>query len=222
MSSAGARGRITARNRGFVRVGGFYGRFRGRRTRDGELKFLDTLFASATVATTGLLSGSLNTIAQGDGESQRNGRKVVIKSIWVRGSIELNPDTTIAADQSADVIRVVLVQDKQCNGASWAVTDYLVSNDYQSFKNLENSGRFNTLWSIEMGFTSGAGVNGAWGAATRPFNKFIKCSIPIEFDSSAATGAITTQRSNSLQMLAITRDGVTAIALNCRIRYSDN
>ena len=76
-----------------VRTGGFLGI---------ELKFLDCAWNSVTINTStdgssGELqpsSGCTSAIsvpAQGDGESQRDGRKYTIKSMWLNGIVEMTP-----------------------------------------------------------------------------------------------------------------------------------
>lgn len=169
----------------------------------------------------GTVTTNLNVVPQGDTESMRNGRKIVIKSIWIKGYIELIPAGGLQV-AAADVYRMVLIQDKQANGATFAVTDYLVSASAIAHKNLANSSRFVTLWESHRALVAGSGVSGAFGDSIHAVNKYIKCSIPIEFDASATTGAITTQRSNSLALLLLSSDGLCATNFTVRIRYQDN
>ena len=74
----------TRKRRRFVpgrdRTGGFYGRYRGL---DSELKFLDTEI-STTLDATGEALVNLNVVPQGDTQSSRQGRKIVIKSIHIK------------------------------------------------------------------------------------------------------------------------------------------
>jgi len=65
------------------------------------------------------------------------------------------------------------------------------------------------------------GVAAATLEAGKTYNQYIKCNFPIEYDASAATGAITTQRSNSVAVLMISQGGFCTFQYNTRIRYSD-
>lgn len=78
-----------------------------------EYKTLDTTIASAALTTTATGSGNtvINLIAQGDSNITREGDIIVITSVHIR--LIFNADT--AGD--ANMIRVMLVQDKQSNGA---------------------------------------------------------------------------------------------------------
>lgn len=217
-----ARASVLGAARGYLRTGGFYGRFRGRRMYPGsELKFLDTALASTAVPAVGVVNTNLVVIPQGDTESNRNGRKVQVKSIWVKGTITLPPDQATSA--ASDRVRIMLVQDKQANGAVFTTTNVLVSGSYLAFRQLENQGRFNILYDQTFSLNAMAGVGTATTEYARGFNIYKKCNIPIEYDTSATTGAITTQRSNSLAILMISQaNNVSLVDYNARVRYSDN
>ncbi len=225
------RARITTAPRrafraGFDRTGGFYGRFAGGRA-GGELKFHDLDVDDAVVAVAGAIAeDSCNVIAQGNTESQRIGRKVVIRRVNWRYEVRLPAAANQADTPNGDSVRVILYLDKQTNGATAAITDILETADYQSFYNLANSNRFRILMdrtsSIvhHASMTDGAST-GSFGAVTQQhkFNKL--CSIPIEYDNSATTGVITSQRSNNLGVLTISATGVASFLSKMRLRYSD-
>jgi len=225
MSAAGARGRITASNRGFVRIGGFYGRFRGRRaTSVSEMKFKDTTRGYNVVPDTGVVDTNVVVIPQGDGESERVGRKCTIRSIYFKGSATLESAT--ATNLTDDFIRLMVIQDKQTNGAAFTVGNVLVTANFLAHKNLENEKRFRVLSDqmINLNTTVALDTGGgdAGGERNRTWIKYLRCNIPIEYDSSAATGAIATQRSNSIAVLAITQNSLTNLQYVCRVRYTDN
>lgn len=215
------RATVTAAQRGYVRTAGYYARFRGRRTgADGELKFFDTSRGAAAVAAAGVVDPNLVIIPQNDTESGRIGRKVTIRSIYIRGYSVLSSQAAVG--DASDVLRVMVVQDKQANGAVFAVTDVLASASWLGHKNLENSSRFRTLMDKEITINQNGGLAAATFENARSFNSYLKCFIPIEYDASSATGAITTQRSNSIAVLAISQNGKVSLGYNCRVRYSDN
>ncbi len=199
---------------GVTRQSGFYGRF----GKGGELKFFDTLLGATAFATAGVVfSPSLNLIPQGITESTRVGRKCTIKKINMMGFLLLNSGTAV----TSETYRVMLVVDKQANGAAATVLDVLQTADEKSFNNLANTSRFQVLknWYGSMNKTADIGTNINSRIQTFKFNK--KCEIPIEFD--ATSGAITTIKSNNIFLIGLSSVGTTlSLSHNTRVRFSDN
>lgn len=188
---------------------GYYGRISGS-----EMKFLDTTYSQGS-DDAGQILGSANLIAQGAGESQRVGRKVMLKKISIRGYVQ----SANTANQN-DYVRLICYLDKQCNGANAAVTDILETDAINSFNNLANKSRFKIL--RDMKFSSKD--YSTTGQVFMPFEENIKCNIPLEFDG--ATGAITEIRSNNIGFLLIGQQDTAAnpftVTYTTRVRYSDN
>lgn len=197
---------------------------KGRYQKTSELKFFDTAL-SFLVDTTGEVpaTGQLTLIPQGVTESTRIGRRCTIKSIQIRGTAVWNP---AAGNVGATISYIYLVWDKQCNGAAASVTDVLTSNLMSTaLANLENSDRFIILKRFVIPQQSEAGVNGAFSINQFPIDYYRKCNIPIDFDSSASTGALTTIKSNNLFLLAgseAVTDDLVSVNGTCRLRFSDN
>lgn len=214
----GIRGKIRFK-KGYDRTGGYYGRYKSGL----ELKFRDFNTDMPTMASAGTIRESFCTIAQGTGESNRIGRKCVIKSINWRFKIEL-PITTGTSAQPSDVVRIILYLDKQTNGAAATVTDILENALYQSFNNLANKSRFRTLMdrTYDMNYTAAAGDGAAndWAATKVSDTFFKKCNIPLEFDGT--TGLITELRSNNIGILAISDNSICILEGQFRIRFSDS
>ncbi len=210
---------ITPSQRGFVRTAGFYGRY----GRTGELKFFETDVDDAVVAAGFNVLGSLNLIPQGVTESTRVGRKCCIKRVQLKLSATL--PTTATAASTEDVLRIVLLLDKQANGANPANTDIVETSNYLAFNNLANSQRFKTLWSRNYSFncSSGSGRGStdtlSYGAHTRFIQVNKKCNIPVEFN--ATTGAITEIRSSNVILCYASKNGLVGIDGNARVRFSD-
>lgn len=186
----------------------------------GELKFHDIdvdLAAGDRSAGAILNAGSINLIAQGVTESQRIGRKCTIKNINWRGQLQLVASATIGTPQTC---RLMLILDKQCNGAAATVGGVLESTNYQSFNNLANKGRFQTLsdqaYTLNPKAAGGNGTANDVAAVLMDFAIYKKCDLSIEFDSTA--GAITEIRSNNLFILLITSDTGSLISLDSKIR----
>lgn len=219
------RKRVMARRKpmvvkGYTRTGGFYGRFTGRRAgsaRSAELKFLDT--ASSTLFTTaGAVNTNLNVIPLSTTESGRIGRKITIKSIHIRGDIIHNP---ISAVTASNLVRIIVIQDKQANGATFAVGDYLASANPLGHRQLSNTDRFRMLGDTTISLTSQAAESAGYGEVRKKYTFYKKCNIDVEYNGS--NGVIAEQRSNSVAILMIADTGaVTTFSYNARIRYSDN
>ncbi len=218
-------GRVRMRKpfrRGYNRTAGFYGRF----AQGGELKFHDVVIDQSAISATGDIAiDSAVKIAQGTTEKTRIGRKATIRSINWR--FEVNRPTGTDLGTGDEFVRVILYLDKQCNGATAAVTDILESANYQSFNNLANKSRFRTLmdrgYDINVESSSGNGTANDLSARLISDTFFKKCNIPIEWDNTA--GAITEIKSNNIAVLVISKDGANtncALESNMRIRFSDN
>lgn len=200
---------------GFFRREGYYGRF----LRGGELKFLDTVVTLGNVATAGTLSTTLCAVPQDDSASGRDGRQITIKKISYHGQL-----TTDGTALNQERIRIVVVQDKQTNGALGTVLNVLQTADANSFRNLENIHRFNVLKDFEVPMPPKTVNTAATTAMAQliPIKFSLNCNIIVDYDSSASTGVVSTQRSNGIFMFAISGGSATAdIAGICRIRYAD-
>lgn len=209
---------------GFTRTTGFYGRYQPS---GNELKFLDTAVTSpTTIPIAGsILADSINVIPQGNGPSARIGRKVTIRSInwhW-----EILKQTHTTGSSGTEYVRVVLYLDKQCNGTAAVPADIMATSNYLSFRNLANTGRFSILMDKSYMIKDQAAAGN--GTTDRAFETGVrgsfykKCKIPIEYDSTATTGALTTIRSNNLGVLLFSRTGaLTSFTSTIRLRYSDS
>lgn len=185
-----------------------------------ELKFLDTALSFLFDSTTEVpATGQLNLIPQGAGESTRVGRKCVLKSVQLRGTMAFSP---AAAASAAVAAYMWLVWDKQANSAAAAVTDVFTSNVANSLlRNMSNSERFVILKKWCWNFNSTAGVTTAYNAVRQDMEYYTKCNIPLEF--SGTDGSIGTIKSNNVFLVAggvgddlVSFDGV------CRVRFSDS
>lgn len=82
----------------------------------------------------------LNPTMQGVTAATRLGRKITMTSLLVKMSIALAPTST-----GGSPCRVLIVYDKQTNGAAPAITDVLLANDFHSPQNLNNTDRFTVI-----------------------------------------------------------------------------
>ena len=219
--------RLFAPQRGFLRVGGFYGRYSGR---NAELKFFDTLKAQTSVTETGtVLDDSVNHIAQGVTEENRVGRKCTIRGLHFKGTYNNTVSTVLSATNQS--VRIVIVVDKQTNGTAVTVADVLEDvtefNGYNSYRNLANSQRFKVLMDRRFNIRIPAVAQTAAGTFSTYLNEYKwefnkRLNLPIEF--SGTTGAIGEIRSNNIAIFAICRDATTRpeVGYTCRVRFSDS
>ena len=224
-----SRRRLFAPQRGFQRVGGFYGRYSGK---NAELKFFDTVSAPSFNDTGATFASSLCLVPQGVTENTRVGRKMVIKKI--HGRYTMNSIPAVLSGASDNQLRLILIWDKQANGDAPVGADILEGNfQWNSYYNLANSSRFVTLHDWMINFQGqGAVDNEESMGEDNPkylgkqiYKTFHKtCNIPIEYDGT--TGDLGTIKSNNIVCFAMTRfSGATGPDVNAsihwRIRFSD-
>lgn len=188
----------------------------------GELKFHDLDVDDTVVSTGGTIAeDSCLTIVQGDGESERIGRKVTVKKVNWRYTVKAIAQTNTAIGN--DTCRVILYVDKQTNGLTAAVLDILETADYQSYRNLSNKGRFVILMDrthdVNTVAASGQSASDETSAANYSFTFNKALNLPIEYDNTAGTGAITTMRSNNIGVLTISDAGRCLFDSKMRIRF---
>lgn len=206
--------------KGKDRTGGFYGRYQGMGR---EQKFFDTALAFAFDATAESAAsnslGQVDLIPQGTTESQRIGRKCVVRSIQVKGQLAYTP---AAAANGFDATEMYLILDKQTNGAQAAFTDVFdTANITTNFVDLANSARFRILKKWTHNFNATAGVTTAYNGVSKFINYYKKCNIPLEFSST--TGAITELKSNHIFLAygSFSQDDTVSFAGACRLRFDD-
>lgn len=210
---------------GRFRRAGFYQRFGQQAVAAGltpEKKFFDTTLSFLIDATGEVpASGQLALIAQGDTESTRDGRDVVIKSIQIRGHMNLAP---AAAATCAGNTHMYLVLDTQCNGAAATAAGdggvFTADTFSVAMLNLNNSGRFRILKHWIHEWNPAGGATTAYNNVNQTFEFYKACEIKMTF--SGATGAITEIRSNNLFLLAGASSGIddlVTVAGTCRLRF---
>lgn len=202
--------------KGYNRTSGFYGRFNN--SKGLELKFHDKSQGVTNILSSAVITQLLD-IAQGTTQSQRIGRKCTIKSIGIRYTVTI--PTTPSLSGGADLVRVMLILDKQANGAPLTATQILESDAVTQYRNLVNSSRFTVLW--DKSFIINATAGGGNGTISDSYaNKkhlvfFKKLNLPIEYDGT--DGAITEIRSNNLTLLQIGLQGTSTSVFRIRIRF---
>lgn len=205
------------------RTGGFYGRFSPA---GGELKFFDSDINVGAFSATGAVQASINNIAQGTAENQRIGRKCTLRSLHWTYEIGVPNHVGSATPPGGQEGRIIMFIDKQANGAGAAVLDLLQTADWQSYRNLANSGRFQVLMDKTITFNhDNLSQNGAANYSSVGITKSYKCNkkvnIPLEFNG--VDGVTSEIRSNNIGILFISKNANDlSLGSKLRLRFSDN
>lgn len=209
-----------------LRTGGFI---------DLENKFSDTFvsgdaFSTSWATMNPTTVNCLSAVAQGDSESERDGRVYHIRSLHIKGSIKSILQESSASPLSDIRARVVIVWDKQTNAATVTaanVMDESAPQDITSFKNLQFSKRFQILFDKTMILKRGmANMNeGAINLFAAPavekqffFTKYWRKPIKVVCVSTEKTvGSIS---DNSFAVIGVADSSQVVLNLNCRVRFS--
>lgn len=188
--------------------------FSNRLAHSTEQKNIDIVVVAPAVAVaTGVLT-LLNLCAQGVTAVTRLGRRITMKSLFIRGVIELAATTT-----GYGPWRILVVYDKQANAAAPTATDILAADAYQSFNNLGNSKRFQTL--IDKTYD----CVGTAGPQSLDVKLYKKLNHGVEFNAGSA-GTIADIQTGSIYAL-VYHTGTYAVAAPTfnvwsRVRFSDD
>ncbi len=214
------------------RVGGFLGI---------ETKFYDTKLISSVInapsdASAGEQNPSaticLNSVTQGDGESQRDGRKITMKSIFIEGHVAVSAQASQSTADAASTIFIALVMDTQTNGALFNSEDVFTNPSASAtcaggpFRNLQFSKRFRVLATRKfvmypMTMTNDTGATGGviQGGLIKKFRFYKNLATQVIYNGTTETIANITD--NSLSLIAYTNSTGLAPQLfyNARLRF---
>lgn len=159
---------------------------------------------------------------QGTGDTERIGNKITVKGVQFRGSVLYSP---AAAVNTATIVYMFIVWDKQCNGAAAAALDVFTSANFAlALRNTDNLRRFQILWQqaipLQPTLTNAANLA---GPVTVPISFYKKVNIPVTYDASA--GAITDLTSNNIFLMAGSdgnSDDVVTCAGTGRLWFTDD
>jgi len=181
----------------------------------GELKDITStaatqyLVAAQATATMALLNG----VAQGSTAASRLGRKITMKSIYLRYSARMGATST-----GSTPVRIMIVYDKQTNAAAPAITDIVQADNVYTINNLGNSRRFVTL-------LDRVGMIGQYGPQVYNLEWYKKCNLEVQFNSGSA-GTVGDIQTGSLYLIVWGSAGLTAAdaagGLYTRVRFEDN
>lgn len=154
----------------------------------------------------------LNPCAQGTASSERVGRKILMKSVQWRGIFHTSNS------EPASQHRVVVIYDKQPNGALPSVSDVFSGGTFVSPMNLVYADRFVVVHDEITDSSQSSALN----ISDKRFTK-----VNLEALYSGTGGTISANTSGSLLMSVSNNAGtitgtVTAVDMYTRVRYIDN
>ncbi len=131
------------RRRGRAR-GGFASKVKKIIAGQGELKYINaTLQGTVPVAGASVIS-LLSGVAQGDTDQTRDGEKIYLHSIQIKGALAGDVDQVIDTP-----FRLILFrQNTNCEGVLPVVSDILTTDSHVSLKPVDNRGEYTTLWNF--------------------------------------------------------------------------
>lgn len=202
-----------------------------------EYKFVDQVVADVAISNTWTggeidpVGGGVNCIGacvQGTGESQRDGSRIMVKSIQIQGYVERANSQDAADCRLGNIIQISLVMDRQTNGTQLSAEEVFTTTDPEipGRRVIANTTRFKVLktWLLTLHDTS-SGTDGAntqtLGGMIVPFSCFIKMNQPVTFVAGAGAGTIADFRDVSFHMIACQMNNQTedTISYNSRVRF---
>ncbi len=154
----------------------------------------------------------LTNLVTGDSNTTRDGSKVMVTSFTFNYFVQRH------ASASRTIWRIMLVQDKQTNGAEFDPSELLqddtVLDNLVSPYNTDNNHRFRVLYDE---LAPGKSANSAiWVRKI-----FKKVRIPLTYDASAGTIADLTSNSLALLIMSDEDTNTPVMTYNVRLRYED-
>lgn len=173
-----------------------------------ELKHFDLTIGAASLDTWQIVTNTiLCSIRQGVGATQRIGRKIRIKSVVMRGRVELG----VAANNANSAYTIDFIWDKQSNGVTPTVGSIYTGSTAISLPNPDNDERFE--WAKRISRDDPASN---FTLVNTKFN----CNKLISYDSD--TGLIADLTQNNLMITMCSPfDATPTLAAEVRVYFMD-
>lgn len=174
---------------------------------------------------------SLNLISQGTGKNQRIGNKLDLYQIRAKGQLVLVSNAKVD-----DLVRILLVRDKQANGSTPAISDILEQSSnsagtgltINSYRNMDNIDRFDVLKDKTYKLQQSATITDNSGTTTGGFQLYVpfklshKLRTHQEICYSSTTGSIGEIKSTNYMLVFIsTEANATAVNGTTRVYWKD-
>lgn len=184
-----------------------------------EKKTIDLDVANYEITSTGSVT-LLNGVATGDDFTDRDGRRIMMKSVYITGYTR--PTDNNYSDHGC---RMLIVYDKQANGAAPAVTAILKENTFSGQLNLNNRSRFQIIadkrWVVGSRDTT---ATMAFAASPSNHNVKIFKSLNMDTQYSGTTAAVASIATGALYMVLIADNGAglgSTFSGTTRVRFMD-
>lgn len=162
-----------------------------------------------TAASTTPTFQNLILMAQGNGQHQRNGNQVKLKSVLIRVIATRNPSAT------SSVVRMILFVDKSSNGLTPTITDLLLTSSVTSPLNSNNGKRFRVLADEFFSLSNGSAISNA-------IKIYRKLNITSEWETGGATVGDISNNQLWLVYLSDEATNTVSIAGTTNVSYVDN
>lgn len=156
---------------------------------------------------------TLNDIAQGDGDDQRVGDTVTIRSVQIKGKIVQNVDTA----DTEYYTRIVVVQEKSPQGTAATWLSVFAADTVDTLRSRNRPTDFRIIW--DKTYRSMKDTAQGVIRATTHFKMFKKLNLKTEYNDSATPPQI-----GGLYIMATSNVPATGnldLTCNTRVRYTD-
>lgn len=205
-----------------------------------ERKFYDTSNSSVVLSLGGNSTGgevdptgdiTLNTVTQGDGESQRDGRQICMKTMFINGIVTVPAQANQTAADLAPIVYIALVLDMQANGAKLNSEDVFINPSGVAtlgtsvFRNLQFIQRFKVLKQLTIAIRQPESVYDGTSADMHghhtPWSMFVNLK-DLLVNYSGTTEVVANITDNALSLVAFTTNTSLAPTLhyNARLRFT--
>lgn len=157
----------------------------------------------------------ISRISQGDGQNERTGNSVLVRSIYLRGYMQVNPSVT-----GNTRVSLALVQDtQQISDTNPAVLDIFNSITPEAMINRSNTnntaGRFKIIWRKNYNLTPSTG-----STPNINIDKYFKVYSHVKFNGTANTDI----QKNGYYLVILTSEATNypTVSMTSRICYHDN
>nr|WOE49731.1 MAG: putative capsid protein [Cynopterus sphinx circular DNA virus 3] len=147
-------------------------------------------------------------ITQGSNSDNRQGNSILLKSIYIRGQIEINPVVTGNTRYTLAIVR----DEQQIADTTPSLGDiWQDATDSESMLNKTTAGRFKVIWRTTRYLTPSSG-----GKPVALIDKFVKLNNHIRFNGTTAADL----QKGGYYLCLLTSEGVNFPTLNVQARLS--
>lgn len=170
----------------------------------------------------------LNAPAVGDGEQNRDGKIIGMKTLQIAGVLTVPSQTALTAVSQPIVIELMLVMDMQTNSTQTDSNTILVNPPAQAgnvntLRNLLFSSRYRVLkrkqFILRYGAVGSVGATFAQGGGYNTFDWFIDLKSTLVHFNGGTTGAVSNIADNSLHMVAYASATGASLSYSSRMKF---